>query len=167
MKKPETVKPEPLVAVCAGCGKGIAGNRRDPVISAKSLGFGNYHDACAKAEWKSREKVVVVKGKRAKATRDKAEFYVQSVLVVNGVSSKEYTWHNILSTYKEAVAYCKAQMSDAHDKKYGDPNPCNATSAKYVNCTIYLLGTTGKKTLMDVLIHPLAPVSTSVDDEEI
>lgn len=163
----KTAKSEPLVSVCDGCGKGIAGNTRDPVISGKALGFGNYHDACAKVEWKRREKSVVKGAKVVKAKRDKAEFYVQSVLFVNGIASKEYKWHNILSTYKEAVLYCKVQMSSAHDKKYGDPNPCNVTGAKYVNCTIYLLGTTGKKTLMDALIHPLAPVPTSMDDEEI
>jgi hypothetical protein len=44
-------------AVCECCNKAIHGDHTDPVISAPSLGKGNYHFECAIAVWEELKKL--------------------------------------------------------------------------------------------------------------
>lgn len=152
-----------VLAQCASCNKFVRGTPDDPIISAKSLGWKNYHYACAKAEWARKglkEPMTKVPARAGKAER-KTQFHVQCVLVENGVPSEQYQWHFVTDTLKEAEAICDIQMESfdktalAEHPAYANYN-CNMTDKKYVNCTISLLMKSGKQTVIDERIHSLA-----------
>ena len=139
-----------MTAQCAGCDKFIRGTVEDPIITGKELGWGDYHDACAKAERARRG----VKG-RAVAKEKKTQFRVDCVLVENGKPSKEWRWHFLENTMAEAVKVCEIAMGP-NQTLLGLDDVTNTTSKKYVNCTITLVLKNGKKTVLDECVHPLA-----------
>lgn len=153
-----------MISQCARCGRFIHGTTADPIITAKGLGWKNYHDACAQAEWarlgKSGEPRMPAKKKVVE--EKKVQYHVQCMLIKNG--KEESRWHNIVDTLAEAEEYCKAQMEpsefdknwqamdeDKEAKKYS----CNMSSQKYVNCTISMILKSGKMTVIDERLHPL------------
>ena len=166
-----------MISQCAECSKFIKGDVSDPIITAKSLGWKNYHDACAKAVWKRLGRTGEPKQKLKEATmpEKKIQFYVQCVLWTNG--KEENRWYHILDTLAEAEAYADVQMSPSDFSKDWakiDSVPedtvrsieCNTTSAKYVNCTISMIMKSGKRTVVDERINRVALQSMPVDEED-
>lgn len=169
-----------MISQCVKCGRFIHGTVADPIITAKSLGWKNYHEECSKAEWARLGKLGELHMGTKKASPPKADkkvqYYVQCILIVDG--KEESRWHDISDTMKEAEAYCKIQMAPsefskewAMAKRPEDPDEentptkdvsCNMTSRKYVNCIISMILTNGKQTVIEEMIHPLAP-ELSVD----
>ena len=138
-----------MTTQCAGCDRFIRGTVEDPIISGKELGWGNYHDACAKTE-RARRGV-----KERKVLKDKkTQFRVDCVLVENGKPSKESQWHFLEDTMAEADRVCEIAMGPS--KTPGLDDITNTTTKKYVNCTITLVLKNGKRTVLDERIHPLA-----------
>lgn len=153
-----------MTVQCAGCDRFIRGTAEDPVISAKSLGWGNYHEACAQAEWKRRG----ISGKERVVPKEKkTQFRVDCVLVEHGVPSDQWCWCFLEPTMAEAERVCSIAMSSHQNLPGHKDDTTNTTSARYVNCTITLVLKNGKKTVLDERIHPLAPGSggtRSVED---
>ena len=139
-----------MTAQCAGCDRFIRGTVEDPIISGKELGWGNYHDACAKTE-RARRGVSA----RTKPMKErKTQFRVDCVLVENGKSSAESQWHFLEATMAEAERVCEIAMGAKTIPGLEDLT--NKTSKRYVNCTITLILKNGKRTVLDERIHPLA-----------
>ena len=104
----------------------------------------------------------------------KTQFHVQCVLMTNG--KEESRWHNILDTLDEAEYYCVKQMglsefdqawlapplsagqaAAGSSNEVEDAKPiCNASPLKYVNCTVSMMMTNGKNTVIDERVHPMA-----------
>ena len=165
-----------MISQCAGCFKFIKGTVDDPTISAKSLGWKNYHDACAKLEWKRRGISPENPSSRGTSAKEKmadkkTQFRVQCTLIKDGV--EESHWTHLLDTLQEAEDYCDIQMAPSEFAKnwtaFGpeeasansEQEPqildANTTSRKYVNCTILLMMKNGKSVVTEERIHPLAP----------
>ena len=182
-----------MISQCAKCGRFIHGTVADPIITAKSLGWKNYHEACSKSEWARLSRLWRDKGSKGTppsagrvpkgdkmAVEKKTQYYVQCILITNG--KEESRWHDISDTMKEAEAYCNKQMSPSEFSKewamitrQGNPAErrdaeeedeeklpaldvgYNMTHKKYVNCVISMILKTGKTTVIEELIHPLAP----------
>ena len=168
-----------MISQCAECSKFIKGDVSDPVITAKSLGWKNYHDACAKAVWKRLGRsgeLTQRKSKESTMADKKIQFYVQCTLWTNG--KEENQWHNIVDTLAEAEGYADKQMSPSDFAKdwaamgYDDevyPTrggvECNMSPKKYVNCTIYMMLKTGKRTVVDERVNRVAPKPVSADEQ--
>ena len=179
-----------MISQCAGCSRFIQGTVADPVITGKALRWKNYHDACAKHEHARLARTGKKKGfesvsltpsemrnaKEAELAKPakKTQFHVQCVLMTKG--KEENRWHNIVDTMDEAEKYCEKQMAVSDfDKQWemaGDPGDagvsldkpvCNASPLKYVNCTISMMMTSGKSTVIDERIHPMA--LSEIEDE--
>ena len=150
-----------ILSQCASCNKFVRGTPDDPIISAKSLGWKNYHYTCAKAEWARKGMKEPTEEAKVPKLERKTQFHVQCVLVENGVSSEQWQWNYTADTLKEAEHICEIQM-ESFDKTALAEHPaysnyqCNMTDKKYVNCIISLLMKSGKQTVIDERIHPLA-----------
>ena len=114
----------------------------------------------------------------------KTQFHVQCVLMTDG--KEESRWHNIVDTMDEAEKYCETQMAVSDfDKQWemagsarvdapADEDTdglrssvvCNASALKYVNCTISMMLTSGKSTVIDERIHPFALMEMMNDGED-
>ena len=145
--------------MCEGCAKPIAGVAGDPVISAKSLGWHNYHETCAKKAWgmKSKEK------SRAKAERSvsseieptpseqpvRPRFFVLSEMVIEGNVTTSWT-HDCVS-FADAERVVERQQAPSTPEE----TECNLTPQKYVNCTIYLRRE-GRSLMVEEFSHPMA-----------
>jgi len=135
---------------CARCHKFIRGEAGDPVISAKSLGWKNYHEACAKLEWQSLGKSPKTFSKKVKASdpskpsMKKSAFRVDCTMWVQGEVST--MWCFDADSLEAAEAICEKQMRR-------DPGSTgvavNVTRAKYVTCRIVLLLASGGETVVD------------------
>ena len=112
----------------------------------------------------------------------KIQFYVQCVLWTNG--KEENRWHSIVDTLEEAEAYADQQMSPsdfakdwaraygatgrmgADDEVYpAEGGECNMSPKKYVNCTIYMVLKTGKRTMVDERVNRVAPKLVPADEQ--
>ena len=102
----------------------------------------------------------------------KTQFHVQCVLITHG--KEESRWHGIFDTLDEAEGYCEKQMAVSDfdkdweaasaEKDVSGKPVCNASPLKYVNCTISMMMTNGKSTVIDERIHPVALME--IMDEE-
>ena len=138
-----------LNALCHLCSGTIQGLPADPVITAKSLGWHNFHMGCATKQWNRMRDKMVKKEK-------KTQFRIDCQMVEKGVPTT--LWHFFADTLEDAETICQKQMSP--DKPFPGFTPlkagANQTSRKYVNCTITLEMQTGKKTVVDEKTNPLA-----------
>lgn len=117
--------------------------------------------------------------KKKPPAEKKVQYYVQCILIVDG--KEERRWHDTSDTMKEAEDYCKIQMGPSEFSKQwaasipsepesetGDQTvelSCNMTSKKYVNCVLSMILKTGKTTVIEEMIHPLAPLKVPPVDE--
>lgn len=154
-----------IVATCHACNKQIRGDSRDPVISAKSLGWNNYHDACAQTAWAER-KVKVVKEK-------KTCYRVDCFMMVDGIEQSKYRF--IVDTMNEAEKICQLQQAPCPARTGAEPQgstdseirtafEVNITPHRYVNCKLTMLTKLGKKVILEDLIHPLAHKQVQEED---
>ena len=146
------------VTTCHACNKRIRGDQKDPVISAKSLGWNNYHDACAQNAWA---------GKKVKLKKEKEKktlYRVDCFMMVDGIEQSKYRF--FVDTMAEAEEICRLQQAPCPARTGAEPNgssdaeirtafEVNITPHRYVNCRLTMLTKAGKKAILDDLVHPL------------
>ena len=112
----------------------------------------------------------------------KIQFYVQCTLWTNG--KIENQWHDIFDMMSEAESYadkhmapsdfaqdwvrvCPPSHTSAEVEGYpvGSNVECNMSPKKYVNCTIYMVLKSGKRTVVDERINRVAPKSVPADEQ--
>ena len=159
-----------ITATCVACNKRIRGDSRDPVISAKSLGWNNYHDACAQRAW-AEKKEKAIKTPKEKKTR----YRVDCFMMVDGIQQSKYQF--FVDSMAEAEEICRLQQAPCPARTGTEPNgssdaeirtafEVNITAHRYVNCKLTMLTKAGKKAVLDDLIHPLARESGEIQDTQ-
>jgi len=128
---------------CHLCSKTIQGLPADPLISAKSLGWKNFHMVCATKWW----------GKMPERKEKRTRFRIDCRMIEH---AKPTTfWNFFTDTLEDAEDICRKQMSpDAL-------TTTNRTSEKFVNCIITLVMKDGGKTIVDEKINPVSSLSTA------